>query len=80
MTKMMLRRWQIQVIKVVLWEVKVLKTWRKFTAEIADFTPDEEGRYDDDFKEEVEARLRRLRRMKIYQHEMGKPITEEEVF
>jgi hypothetical protein len=60
--------------------VEVLKIWRRFSAEMADMTPEEEGIYDEEYKAEVEARLDRLRRLDIFQEEMDGFITDKEVF
>ena len=60
--------------------VEVLRTWRRFSAEMADTTPEEEGIYDDEYKEEVEARLDGLRRLNIYQEELDGIITDKEIF
>ena len=47
---------------------------------MADTTPEEEGIYDDEYKEEVEARLDGLRRLNIYQEELDGIITDKEIF
>ena len=44
---------------------EVLRVWRKFSAGVASTTPEEEGIYDDEYKEEIEARLRELRMRKV---------------
>ena len=60
--------------------VEVLKAWRRFCAEIASSAPGEECIYDDEYKEEVEARLEGLRGRRVYQPELDSPITSKEVF
>jgi len=60
--------------------VEVLKAWRRFCAGIASSTPEEEGIYDDEYKEAVEARLEELREHQIHQPELDRPITSKEVF
>jgi hypothetical protein len=63
--------------------VEVVRAWRVFSAGIAssDLTGSrEEGRYDDDYKAEVEARLAWLRRVRVYQPHLDYPITAREVF
>ena len=60
--------------------VEVLKAWRRFSAEIASGTREEEGIYDDEHKKEVEKRLEWLRRFRLVQGGMDGPITDLEVF
>ena len=62
--------------------VQVLKIWRRFSSEMASMTQEEMGKYNDDYKEEEEARLERLRiRSKsIVQPALDGPITVLEVF
>ena len=60
--------------------VEVLRIWRRFSAEMASTTPQEEGIYDDDYRDEVERRLDGLRRLDIRQEELDGAITVEEVF
>ena len=60
--------------------VEVLKVWRRFSAEMADMTSEEEGIYDDEFKEATENRLKNLRKLRIEQPILDDPITAEEVF
>ena len=60
--------------------IKVLEVWRKFSEGLASEMPEEEGIYDDEYKEEVEKRLRMLRDMKLVQDDLDDEITEKEVF
>jgi hypothetical protein len=63
--------------------VAVLRAWRDFSAGLAssDLTGTrEEGRYDDEYKEEVEADLRWLKRVREYQPQLDFPVTGREVF
>ena len=60
--------------------VEVLKIWRRYSAQVADMTPAEEGIYDDEHRDQVEARLEGLRRLNIHQPELDHDITREEVF
>ena len=60
--------------------VEVLKIWRNFCSEMADSTPQEEGIYDDEYRDEVEARLEMLRKLNVFQEELDGMITTEEVF
>lgn len=60
--------------------VEVLRAWRRFSAEIASQTQEEEGIYDDDHRKEVEERLGELRRVLVSQRMLDDQITEEEVF
>jgi hypothetical protein len=63
--------------------VEVLRAWRAFSAGIASSDlkgTREEGRYDDEYKAEVEKRLSWLRRVQEYQPELDKRITAEEIF
>jgi exonuclease III len=60
--------------------MEVLRAWREFSAGIASQLPEEEGRYDDEYKRVVEERLEMLRRLEVVQEELDRPITEVEVF
>jgi hypothetical protein len=63
--------------------MEVLKAWRTFCAAIGstDLTgTTEEGIYDDDYKDAVEARLVWLKSIKIHQPELDLPINVDEVF
>ena len=63
--------------------VGVLRAWRDFSARIASADlegTDEEGIYDEEYKKEVEARLRRLRNIRAHQPELDRPITAAEIF
>ena len=54
--------------------------WPSVSAEMTDSTPQEEGIYDDEDRDEVERRLDGLRRLDIRQEELDGAITVEEVF
>ena len=61
----------------------VLRAWRDFSARIASKDLEgtrEEGRYDDEYMEEVEERLSWLRRVRKHQPDLDQPITGKEVF
>jgi hypothetical protein len=61
----------------------VLRAWLDFSASIAskDLTDtQEEGRYDDEYRDEVEERLQWLRRVRAHQPNLDRVITREEVF
>ena len=63
--------------------VEVLKIWRKFSAAIASSTlegTEEEGKYDDEYKREVEDRLELLRRARLHHPILDRPITKLEVW
>lgn len=60
--------------------LEVLRIWRKFSREIASEMPEEEGIYDDEYKEMVEDRLRVMRTMEIVQGGLDDEITVKEVF
>jgi hypothetical protein len=60
--------------------IEVLRIWRRFSAEMADSTPDEEGIYDDDFKKLTESKLEQLRKLRLEQPHLDGQITAEEVF
>lgn len=60
--------------------IEVLRIWRRFSAEVADMTPSEEGMYDEEFKESNEKRLEYLRQLRIEQPKLDEPITAAEVF
>ena len=60
--------------------LKVLGAWRRFSAEIASQTQEEEGIYDDDHRREIEERLEELRRIRKHQGMLDGQITDEEVF
>ena len=63
--------------------VQVLKAWRDFCCAIgsSDLTDtEEEGIYDDEYRDAVEARLAWLRSIKIHQPELDGPFTSHEVF
>ena len=63
--------------------VHVLRVWRDFSAGIAsaDLSDTrEEGKYDDEYKKEVEDRLAWLRGLRKYQDDLDRPITATEVF
>jgi len=61
----------------------VLAAWRDFSASIAsvDLTgTTEEGKYDDEYRDEVEDRLAWLRKVRIHQPDLDMPISREEVW
>ena len=60
--------------------IQVLKIWRRFTRDIANTTPEEEGIYDEEHRREVEERLMLLRTLRLHQHEFDREITREEIF
>ena len=69
--------------EVVTDPVEVLKVWRNFSASIASADLDgskEEGKYDDEYKKEVEDRLELLRRARLHHPILDRCITEEEVW
>jgi hypothetical protein len=60
--------------------VEVLRTWRRFSAEIANSVPEEEGIYNDEYKLEVESRLKLLQASRLHQPELDSPISDGEIF
>ena len=62
--------------------IEVLKIWRRFSAEMASMTPEEEGIYDEEHKSEVEQRLEKLRadNRDVFQPELDGLITADEVW
>jgi hypothetical protein len=60
--------------------VGVLKVWKEFSSSIANPGNTEEGKYDDDYKEHTEARLERLRIVKLIQQVLDCTITRQEIF
>lgn len=60
--------------------VEVLKTWRKYSATIADNTPKEEEIYDDSHHRYIEERLRRLNMVRLHQDGLDDPISEDEIW
>ena len=63
--------------------VEVLRRWRDFSASIStnDLTgTEEEGQYDEDHKKEMEERLEWLRRLRLHQPLLDRPISDIEVF
>ena len=61
----------------------VLRAWRDFSAGIASSDLDgtrEEGIYDEDYRLDIERRLKMKNLMKVHQHELDNPITDLEVF
>ena len=63
--------------------VEVLKAWRDFSAGIASADlsgTQEEGKYDDEYKKEVEERLAWMRSVRLHQPTLDDPITAMEVF
>ena len=63
--------------------IQVLAAWREFSARIAssdlEGTP-EEGKYDEDYKKEVEERLAWLKKVRYHQKELDGPISRKEVW
>jgi hypothetical protein len=63
--------------------LEVLRIWRDFCASMAsdDLTnTQEEGIYDEDYKQEVEDRLEWLKGLRLHQPHLDRPITDVEVF
>ena len=63
--------------------IEVLKIWRSFSATIASANlegTEEEGKYDDEHKREVEDRLELLRRARLHHPILDRPITRLEVW
>ena len=60
--------------------IEVLRIWRRFSAEMADFTPSEEGMYDDEYKKQTESKLENLRKLHLEQPYLDAPITRKEIF
>ena len=60
--------------------VEVLRTWRRFSSEIANSVPEEEGIYNDDYKLEVESRLKLLQAFRLHQPELDGYISDDEIF
>jgi len=63
--------------------IEVLKIWRSFSAAIASSNLDgtqEEGKYDDEYKREVEDRLELLRRARLHHPILDRSITRLEVW
>jgi len=60
--------------------VEVLRAWRKFSAETARMAPEEEGIYNEEYRQEVERRLELMRRVRLFQDELDSPITDKEVW
>ena len=59
---------------------EVLRIWRRFSTEISNSVPEEEGIYNDDYKLEVESRLELLRGLRLHQPELDRRITDAEIF
>ena len=69
--------------KTVTDPTEVLRVWREFSANIASADlqgTKEEGIYDEDYHDRVEARLAWLRRVKCTQPDLDSAITAKEVF
>jgi hypothetical protein len=63
--------------------IEVLKAWRDFSAAIASTDlsgTKEEGIYDDEYKDEVEAHLNWLRQVRVHQPILDRPFGPKEVF
>ena len=60
--------------------VEVLRIWKRFSADIANPSPEDEKIYDEDHKSNTEARLATLRSLRINQPELDKEISETEIF
>jgi hypothetical protein len=69
--------------EVVTDPVEVLNVWRKFSAAIASANlegTEEEGKYDDEYKRQVEDRLELLKRARLNHPILDRPITVQEVW
>jgi len=69
--------------EVVTDPLEVLKVWRKFSAAIASANlegTEEEGKYDDEYKRQVEDRLELLTRARLHHPILDRPITTKEVW
>ena len=60
--------------------LKVLAAWKDFSASIAQPGESEEGIYDDEHRDTVEARLETLRLLKLHQPELDEKIDRKEVW